>query len=226
MLLVPHNRRRAAERLLMDARLRATWGPAPSAEAINAQDDARILVQALEKTGGEEAGEGDLVLARKLLEDRAPEAVAAALIQALRAPLAPPEELAAVTDRGPSAGPRVPREGGPQQEGVWFRMNLGRANGNADPRWVLPFLCRRGHVTRQEIGRIKVQDTETQFEVAPWAAERFAVAARKPGDEEDAHIQIQPLQGGAMPASTGPVRRPPPRGPRPAMDQIRRREVR
>ena len=88
VLLVPHNKRRSAERLLLDARLRATWGPAPSAEAIHAQDDARILVQALEKTGGEDAGDGDLVLARKLLEDRAPEAVAAALIQALRAPLA------------------------------------------------------------------------------------------------------------------------------------------
>src|SRR5215218_7616316 len=45
VLLVPHNKRRAAERLLQDARLRATWGPAPSAEAIHAQDDARILVQ-------------------------------------------------------------------------------------------------------------------------------------------------------------------------------------
>ncbi|TDH63166.1 DEAD/DEAH box helicase [Dankookia rubra] len=222
VLLVPHNRRRAAERLLQDARLRATWGPAPSAEAIHAQDDARILVQALEKTG-EDAGDGDLALARKLLEDRAPEAVAAALIQALRAPLAAPEELAAVTDRGP-AGPRVPREAGPNQEGVWFRMNLGRANGNADPRWVLPFLCRRGHVTRQEIGRIKVQDRETQFEVAPWAAERFAAAAQRPGDEEDAHIRIFPLQGGAVIES--PLRRPPLRGPRPALEQIRRRAVR
>jgi ATP-dependent RNA helicase DeaD len=226
VLLVPHNKRRAAERLLQDARLRATWGPAPSAEAIHAQDDARILVQALEKTGGEDAGDGDLALARKLLEDRPAEAVAAALIQALRAPLAAPEELAAVTDRGPSVGPRVPRESGPQQEGVWFRMNLGRANGNADPRWVLPFLCRRGHVTRQEIGRIKVQENETQFEVAPWAADRFSVAAQKPGEEEDAHIRILPMQGGAMPASTAPVRRPPPRGPRPAMEQIRRRVVR
>jgi ATP-dependent RNA helicase DeaD len=223
VLLVPHNKRRAAERLLMDARVRASWGPAPSAEAIHAQDDARILVQALEKTGGEDAGDGDLALARKLLEDRAPEAVAAALIQALRAPLAAPEELAAVADRGP-AGPRVPREAGGQQEGVWFRMNLGRANGNADPRWVLPFLCRRGHVTRQEIGRIKVQENETQFEVAPWVAERFSVAAQRPGDQEDAHIRILPMHGGGVMDS--PVRRPPPRGPRPAMEQIRRRVVR
>ncbi|TCZ66006.1 DEAD/DEAH box helicase [Roseicella aquatilis] len=210
VLLVPHNRRRAAERLLAEARVKANWGPAPSAEAIRAQDDTRILAQALETTA-EEPVDGDLDLAKKLLAERSPEAVAAALVQALRAPLAAPEELAAVADRGP-AGPRVPRESGPQQEGVWFRMNLGRANGNADPRWVLPFLCRRGHVTRQEIGRIKVQDRETQFEVAPWAAGRFAAAAQKPGEDEDAHIEILPLQGGA--GGEG-ARRPPLRGPRP-----------
>jgi ATP-dependent RNA helicase DeaD len=83
------------------------------------------------------------------------------------------------------------RSRGDNQPGVWFRMNLGR-NGNADPRWVLPFLCRRGHVTRQEIGRIKVLERETQFEVAPWAAQRFATAARRPAEDEDAHIRIIP----------------------------------
>jgi ATP-dependent RNA helicase DeaD len=191
VLLVPHNRRRAAERLLTEARVRATWAPAPSAEAIRAQDDTRILAQAMETTG-DEASDGDLALARKLLEDRAPEAVAAALIQALRAPLPAPEELAAPAERAPAA-PRQPREAG-GQDGVWFRMNLGRSNGNADPRWVLPFLCRRGHVTRQEIGRIRVMDRETQFEVAPWAANRFAAAAQRPTEEEDAHIRILPLQ--------------------------------
>ncbi|MDO9707439.1 DEAD/DEAH box helicase [Paracraurococcus lichenis] len=205
VLLVPHNRRRSAERLLAEARVKAEWGPAPSAEAIRGQDDTRILAQAMETTQ-EEPADGDLELAKKLLAERSAEAVAAALVQALRAPLPAPEELSAVNDRGP-ATPRVPRE--PGQEGVWFRMNLGRANGNADPRWVLPFLCRRGHVTRQEIGRIRVMDRETQFEVAPWAAQRFAAAAQRPGEGEDAHVLIVPMQGGEG------ARRPPARGPRP-----------
>jgi ATP-dependent RNA helicase DeaD len=34
-------------------------------------------------------------------------------------------------------------------------MDVGR-DGNADPKWLLPFLCRRGHVTRAEIGRIRI----------------------------------------------------------------------
>jgi ATP-dependent RNA helicase DeaD len=71
-------------------------------------------------------------------------------------------------------------------------MDVGR-NGNADPRWLLPFLCRRGHVTRQEIGRIHILGRETQFEVAPYAAARFAAAARR-AEGDDAHIKVEPMQ--------------------------------
>ncbi|CAA9287709.1 MAG: ATP-dependent RNA helicase Atu4171 [uncultured Craurococcus sp.] len=186
-LLVPHNRRRAAERLLQAARVQAAWGPAPSAEAIREKDDARILAQATEMAG-EEPIDGDLALARQLLAAQPAEALAAALMRVLRAPLPAPEELAEISDRPP---PRQHPAATGNAPGAWFRMNLGR-NGNADPRWVLPFLCRRGNVTRQEIGRIQVQERETRFEVAPWAADRFASALRRPGDAKDAHIRIQP----------------------------------
>ncbi|WP_328593053.1 DEAD/DEAH box helicase [Siccirubricoccus phaeus] len=194
-LLVPHNRRRAAERLLAEARVRAEWGPAPSAEAIRAQDNARILEQAAALVA-EEAAEDEQEMARQLLAAQPAEALAAALIRQLRAPLPAPEELAAMAER-PAAAPRGRRDNAAQaaegQPGVWFRMSLGR-NGNADPRWVLPFLCRRGNVTRQEIGRIRVLERETQFEVAPWAADRFAHAIRRPGEDKDAHIRIAPVE--------------------------------
>ena len=35
---------------------------------------------------------------------------------------------------------------------VWFRMDIGRRQ-NADPRWILPLICRRGHVTRTRSAR-------------------------------------------------------------------------
>jgi len=220
-MLIPHNRRRAAERLLQAARVQATWGPAPSAEAIKAQDDVRILAQATE-LAAEEAGEGDLALARTLLATQPAETLAVALMRVLRAPLPAPEELAEISDRPPPRA-HLPERGGPSAPGAWFKMNLGR-NGNADPRWVLPFLCRRGNVTRQEIGRIQVQERETRFEVAPWAAERFAAAARRPAAEaKDAHIRILPAEApladtprprstapraGHAPRPAGPPRRP------------------
>ncbi|MBD0274777.1 MAG: DEAD/DEAH box helicase, partial [Acetobacteraceae bacterium] len=216
-LLVAHNRRRSAERLLAAARVKAEWSPAPGAEAIRARDNERIAAEALEVTAAE-AEADDLELARALLAERPPEAVAAALVKLLRAPLPAPEELAEAVER-PERAPRGERAAGPPRargegapdggEGVWFRLNLGR-NGNADPRWLLPFLCRRGHVTRQEIGRIRVLERETRFEVAPYAAARFANAARRPTDEDD-RILIEPAGAGPWEAAR---RRP--AAPRPA----------
>ncbi len=216
-LMVAHNRRRSAERLLAAARVQAAWSPAPNAEAIRARDNERIAAEALEVTGAE-AEADDLELARALLAERPPEAVAAALVKLLRAPLPAPEELAEVSER-PERAPRgaeraaAPRrgDGADGGEGVWFRLNLGR-NGNADPRWLLPFLCRRGHVTRQEIGRIRVLERETRFEVAPYAAARFANAARRPTDEDD-RILIEPA--GAVPSEATRRRPSAPRPPVP-----------
>ncbi|MCK8785202.1 DEAD/DEAH box helicase [Roseomonas sp. NAR14] len=207
VLLVPMNRARSAERLLAAARVEASWGPPPTVEQVRAEDDRRIAAQAGTLVA-EESEEADLAIARALLEAHAPEAVAAALVRQLRAPLPAPEELTEMPRPGQRPGP-APRErgagprgaerpeerggerGGERDGGAWFRMNVGR-RGNADPRWLLPFLCRRGHVTRQEIGRIQILDRETHFEVAPYAAARFAAAARQP-DREDAHIRIEPV---------------------------------
>ncbi|MEO3474448.1 DEAD/DEAH box helicase [Roseomonas sp. CAU 1739] len=205
VLLVPHTRRSLAQRLIAAARVKASWAPAPSVELVRARDDERLGEQALALVA-EEPGEEDIALARRLLGDSAftahgPEAVAAALLRVLRAPLPAPEELMEIADRPAprEATPRrdAPPEGG-GQEGIWFRVDVGR-DGRADPKWLLPFLCRRGHVTRQEIGRIRILSRETQFEVAPYAAARFAAAARK-ADGEDAHIRIAPMQPVKAPA--------------------------
>jgi ATP-dependent RNA helicase DeaD len=64
-------------------------------------------------------------------------------------------------------------------------------------------------VTRQEIGRIRVLDRETRFEVAPYAAARFANAARRPADEDD-RILIEPAGAGSREAA--PRRTAAPRG--------------
>jgi ATP-dependent RNA helicase DeaD len=216
VLLVPHNRRRIAERLLQNARIEAVWGGPPTAEDIRARDGERLAAQARE-AADLPAEEDDAALARALLADRTPEAVAAALIRALRAPLPAPEELSETppppirTEIRPARDASVPVPGG--QEGVWFRLNVGRSN-QADPRWLLPFVCRRGHLTRAEIGRIEIRDRETRVEIAPWAAARFAAAAARPdpGGEDD-HIRIEPVEAGRSTPRTGPgpKRRYPPR---------------
>ncbi|HEY5337378.1 MAG TPA: DEAD/DEAH box helicase [Rhizomicrobium sp.] len=87
-------------------------------------------------------------------------------------------------DRAPADRPReTPRPSrGEMQNGVWFKITVGRER-NADPKWLLPEICRQGEITKKEIGAIRVFDTETRFEVAPDVADRFAalVADRKKG---------------------------------------------
>jgi len=200
ILLVPANRRRIAERLLASARVQAEWGSPPSAEQILKRDNERLVQQAIAAAEAVANEPEALALAAGVLAAHSPEAVAAALVKALGANLPAPEDLEPEPE--PSRPPRR-EEGG---EGIWFRLDVGR-NRNADPRWLLPFLCRRGHVTRQEVGRIEVMDRETRVEIAPWAASRFAAAARR-NDADDEDIRIVPLRD-----DSGP--RHPPRSPRP-----------
>jgi ATP-dependent RNA helicase DeaD len=192
-LLVPHPRRRLAERLIGAAKVAATWGPAPSADAVRARDAERLAEQA-RSVLAEEASEDDLALAQRLLagSDITSDALAAALIKMLRAPLPAPEEIAEQKPERREARREGAAEAPRGASGIWFSMDVGR-DGNADPRWLLPFLCRRGHVTRQEIGRIRILGQETQFEVASYAAERFAAAARQ-ATGENAEITIRPMQ--------------------------------
>lgn len=192
VLVVPPNRRRTAERLLMAAKLKAEWGEAPTVEEIRAKDSERLAAQ-VKAMISEEAEPEDLAAGRALLEEAGAEAVAAALLKVLRAPLPAPEELTPARELSRPARPQ--RELAPGGgEGAWFRMNVGR-DGQADPRWILPFLCRRGHVAREEIGRIRIMGRETRFEVAPQVAARFAAAARKP-DPAEPHIRVEPLPQG------------------------------
>ena len=202
VLLVPYTRRRRAEQLLYAANVKAVWSAPPAAEAIRTKDRERLL---REIAPAAELPAEELEAARELLAGCAPEAVAAALLRLHRAALPEPEEL---FDGSSSEPPPAPRERPPRGEGdaVWFRMNIGRAR-NADPRWLIPLICRRGHVTKQEIGAIRIFDRDTRFEIASHAAERFAVAIRRP-DTEDASVRIEPFKG------ERPVRGEPAAGPR------------
>ena len=66
--------------------------------------------------------------------------------------------------------------------GVWFRLNVGRER-NADPKWLLPEICRQGEVTKKDVGAIRVAEMETLFQIAPEAAPKFTilVSERKKG---------------------------------------------
>lgn len=198
VLLVPISRRRKAERLLSEARIQPTWGGAPSADDIRRLDEERMLSDPILT---EAPSEDDIAVARQLLHNRTAEEVAAALARIYRLRLPAPED---VFDPGYGRDPkgavsndsegreRAPKNRGPGGPTVWFHMDIGKRN-NADPKWILPLLCRRGRVTRDEIGAIKIFERETKFEISEASAKKFAAAAE--GTDAD-DITITVAEGG------------------------------
>ena len=85
-----------------------------------------------------------------------------------------------------------PRTQQPAGNGVWFTVNVGRSK-NADPKWLIPFLCRRGDVTKRSIGKIQILARETRVEIAPTDAAHFAEAIRRP-DTKDKNLHIEPVE--------------------------------
>lgn len=206
VLLVSHTRRRKAEQLLASAGVEATWAGPPSADEIRGRDRARLLETL---TAVEPAAEDELELAREVLARRSPEDVAAALIRLHRTKLPAPEDLLDdVRFRDAQATPLRPRgkdrferpermdyaAGG---DAAWFRMAVGRSQ-NADPKWLVPLICRLGHVTKKDIGAIRIFDRETKFEITREAESRFREALKGAGEGE---VKVEPA---AAPPAPGP----------------------
>jgi ATP-dependent RNA helicase DeaD len=103
---------------------------------------------------------------------------------------------------------------------VWFRIGIGR-DKNADPRWILPMICRQGEVTKQEIGTIRIFDRETRFEIAQDAAPAFIESVRKTPKGE-ARIELV-HDVASLPADGGPVAAPV-SVPEPVREPVRQRE--
>lgn len=175
ILLVPYPRRRRVEGMLRGAKIPAEWLSPPTADEIRAADSERLLSTLLTPV---EPSEADTAIAQRLLAERSAEDIALALVQAYRTRLPEPEELLA-SEAPPQQGPRPGFEAS-----TWFRINVGRRH-NADPRWLLPLLCRRGHVSRSEIGAIRILGNESRFEVPTAIAPRFLAAVRRTASEDD-----------------------------------------
>ncbi|NKJ01012.1 DEAD/DEAH box helicase [Novosphingobium sp. SG707] len=189
VLIVPFPRRRRVEMMLRGARIEAEWTEVPSPEAIRTADRQRLLDKLLAPVDAEDDAE-DLAIAEELLGQRSAQDLALALVRAHRASLPQPEELiASAPDNIRQAHHRAGFE-----DVAWFRIDIGRQQ-NADPRWILPLLCRRGHVTRGEIGAIRIGANETFVQIPRNLADRFGNAVARtaiPGSDDEAGVNIEP----------------------------------
>lgn len=222
VLLVPPARRRRADLLLEMADIDVIWGVAPTADEIRALDQQRMMLSTL---FSEQATDDDMVFARALLAERSGEEIATALARLYRSQLPAPEDILdpgegrrsrdergpkedrstrkgtrdrSESDRAPKGKPRGLPEGS-----VWFRAAIGRKK-NAEARWLLPMICRRGNISKQDIGTIRILDTATEFEVSVRAADEFAQQIKRP-DKED-NIRIEALPGGPQGENTSAER--------------------
>jgi ATP-dependent RNA helicase DeaD len=173
VLIVPFQRRKRVEAMFRGARIDAQWIPVPSAAQIRTKDRERLLEALAVPT---ELEQEDRELAAELVERLSPEAMAAALIRAMRTEMPAPEDILAPGQRDDRGGEKHHRAG--FEDATWFRINAGRRH-NADPRWLLPLICRYGHVTRNEIGAIRLAANESYFQVSERAKPSFIKALRR-----------------------------------------------
>ena len=187
ILIVPYQRRKRVEGMLRAARINAEWISAPTPAQIRTNDRERLLA---DLSAPVELEDDDRELARELMEKLEPEAIAAALVKSLRSEMPAPEDVLGPgqrQERGADAGPRPGFDGA-----TWFQLNAGRRH-NADPRWLLPLICRYGHVGRAEIGAIRIAANESYFQVSERATPGFIKALRRATiSPEDQGLVVEP----------------------------------
>ncbi|MDQ1183498.1 DEAD/DEAH box helicase [Agrobacterium larrymoorei] len=213
-IVVPINQRRKAERLLEGAKVSPAWVHPPSADEIVERDGARLLA---DPSLNEAVTDDERDFVTKLLEQHGAEKVAAAFVRMYHSGRSAPEDIAevALDGRKPrrdsfetveNNAPR--RERSDFADSAWFTLSVGRKQ-NAEPRWLIPMLCRFGKLTRQDIGAIRMQQTETYVELAADAVDRFESALGKDMTLEKG-IRVKAMEG--KPDMTGKSRedtRPP-----------------
>ncbi|MEH6403961.1 MAG: DEAD/DEAH box helicase [Sneathiella sp.] len=185
-LIVPHNWRKRTERLLSSAKITATWGKPPSIEDIAVRDQERFLS---DPAFSEPVKDDEQTFVKMLQDKYSAEQIAAALIRLHQSAKPAAEEL---TDTGPDRPGRPDRSDRPERpqrgredfkESVWLSLSVGRKH-TAEPKWLIPMICRAGNITNNEIGAIRIQQEVTYVELLASCADQFMEAIAPSGKLE------------------------------------------
>ena len=204
-LIVPPKIAKKAERLLKFAKVSAEWTTAPSADEIRRLDEERMLA---DPAWTEPLTEDEAAFADRLLDRFDARTIAAACLRLTRASQSAPEDLS-----DPDTRPER-RERDPFGPSRWFALSVGR-DERAEPRWLLPLLCRAGGLSKDAIGAIRVRDSESFVEIAEAAIPAFEAAIGAERVLEDG-VTVRPADGppgggaprGPARPDTRPGRRP------------------
>lgn len=200
-MIIDQKGRKRAERLLRFAKINAEWATPPSADDVIQRDEERILADPI-LTNPIEDQEKDLV--EKLLENFTIDQLATAFARLSHKDRSAPEDIQSVSFDAPKPGSfqdrpeRGGREGGRGRreefdESVWFTISVGRKQ-NAEPRWLIPLLCKSGDITKADIGVIKMQQEDTLIQLDAAQAESFFEKIG-PNQTIDKNIKVKRLAG-------------------------------
>ncbi|NVN42173.1 DEAD/DEAH box helicase, partial [Ameyamaea chiangmaiensis] len=217
VVMVPVSQRGRAQRLLAGAKVTADWDPVPTAAMVRERDAERLLDSPILT----ETGHIDPTLVTKLTEAHDKDALATALVRLYQQRLPAVEDLRPLSVDTPrptreerhTHDDRAPRDSAPRLDapGAWYRLSVGRRD-KADPKWLVPLICRLGGVKKRDIGSIRIGDEHTEFEISPEMTDRFnACMAATEADEVQVSAIDQPTVSGSHGGPRGG-----PRGPRPA----------
>ncbi|WP_054311335.1 DEAD/DEAH box helicase [Mesorhizobium sp. 1M-11] len=204
VLIVPENRRGAAQRVLALAKLSAVMRAAPGIAEIETRYRAQILDAVLSSA---EPDEAEAAFVAELLAKASPERIATAFLRQQLSARPVPEDLSPLPVQDMQArkskrdrGIEEKRDGEPRRPdmegGVWFTLSLGRKQ-RADPKWLLPMICRAGGVSKRDVGSIRIEDTQTRFEISADKAAGFIEQIRQPGSTERGIVIAPAGEGGA-----------------------------
>jgi ATP-dependent RNA helicase DeaD len=187
--------RRKAERLLSYAKVEFSWANVPGAKEIRAQGEKR-LEETLRTDAATESSAAASAMVERLSADITQDRLLLLLLDRELQRLPKGETLRPVDTKVFKSTDSYRRDSGPpvshaefSRDAVVFRVNLG-AESRAEPGWLLPLICRRGGVTRREVGAIRVGPQSSEFEIAGEAAKDFALAASQ-SDPRAPHVHIE-----------------------------------
>ena len=205
--LVGVKKERTVRRTFHEAGIEVEWRDIPGRKAVKkvlVKRERRQLWEAL--ASSPDPSEKQIEFARRLLEDKDPEHVVATLLAEFsptppiepRDPAAPKPHASWHEQR--KLGPKnrrfeeEPRRGyGPSRSQgneapVRFSINWG-IQGGASPKRLLAHICRRGRISGQQVGAIRLESKHATFDIRACVAGDFEARVQEP-DARDPKLRI------------------------------------
>lgn len=209
VLIVPYSARRRTERLLREAGIQAQWGEPPSADDIKRRDDERLLGDPLLEAALNPSEQG---VVDALLAKHDPAQIAAAFVRLYRKGQAAPEDLAPTDISNMLARAEREAHAKPHENfvgGAWVSLSVGH-NKQAEPRWLIPMLCKAGGISKRQLGSIQIGPHETFVEISAASMDGFLARIGEGGRIEKG-IVVRRVDGAPAQADRQRDRAPPPR---------------